>query len=108
MNYAGGEIPYTRIHEFKHYHPERRQVFESPKTVICREYPSPWREGMEPYYPVNNPENNRLQEKYLQEASRIPNFFAGGRQGEYRYFDMDRTIRNALDMLNKIKEQFFK
>lgn len=97
MNYADREIPWTRIHEFKHYHPERA-VFESGKTVICREFPAAWNPGDEAYYPINNERNHALYQKYADEILRRPGWHLGGRLGAYRYWDMDKAVEHALDL----------
>ena len=96
MNYADGDIPYTRIHEFKHFHPERKEVFASDQTIICREYPADWKLGDEPYYPVNAESSAALLAKYREEAATCPNIVIGGRLGEYCYYDMDKVIARAL------------
>ena len=96
MNYTEVEIPYTRIHEFKHYHPEQRDVMTKSATIIMREYPSVWKPGDEPYYPVNSPESAALLARYREEAERIPNLVVGGRLGAYRYYDMDQAVASAL------------
>lgn len=92
VNYTAREVPYTRIIEHKHF------VFgQQPKTVISREYPTEWRPGMEPYYPVNNEKNQALFEAYQELAKTRPDVIFGGRLGQYRYYDMDKVIRAALD-----------
>ena len=97
VNYTEAEVPYTRIHEFKHYHPEDRAVMSCGKTIIMREYPRAWKSGDEPYYPVNNPESQALLEKYQAEAAKVKGLVIGGRLGEYRYYDMDQSIGKALE-----------
>ncbi len=96
MNYADSDVPYTRIHEFKHFHPERKEVFASNQTIVCREYPADWKLGDEPYYPVNADSTTALLAKYTEEAKACPNVVFGGRLGEYRYYDMDKIIARAL------------
>lgn len=96
VNYVDAEIPYTRIHEFKHYHPERKDAMAAGKTVIMREYPAAWKPGDEPYYPVDTPESRALAEKYRAEAAKWPNLVIGGRLGEYKYYDMDQSVSRAL------------
>jgi UDP-galactopyranose mutase len=96
MNYADPEIPFTRIHEFKHYHPERIEAFSSLQSVICREYPKTYQQGEEAYYPVNNSENQQKYDLYAVEAAKHPNLILGGRLGAYKYWDMDKAIENAL------------
>lgn len=95
VNYTEAEVPYTRIIEHKHF------VFDStsPKTVISREYPSAWKVGDEPYYPVNNDENNALYEKYRRLAEDDPKVLFGGRLGLYKYYDMDRVILAARELV---------
>ena len=95
VNYTESEVPYTRIIEHKHF------VFDStsPKTVISREYPSAWKVGDEPYYPVNNDENNALYEKYRRLAENDPKVVFGGRLGLYKYYDMDRVIQAARELV---------
>jgi UDP-galactopyranose mutase len=96
VNYVDTDVPFTRIHEFKHYHPERKDVMAAPKTVIMREYSSEWKPGDEPYYPVDNAESRALLARYADEAAKIPRLVLGGRLGAYKYFDMDRSIEAAL------------
>ena len=101
MNYADEEIPFTRIHEFKHYHPERP---DTKKTIIYREYSRFARSGDEPYYPVFTETNRKLYEKYLEFAQKkAPGVLFGGRLGLYKYLDMDDTIAEALKLFDKIK-----
>lgn len=95
MNYPDLETPFTRIHEFKHYHPERKEIYESGRTVICREYPRNYEDGLEPYYPVNDARNNAIFELYKKEAEEA-GIILGGRLGAYRYWDMDKAIGDAL------------
>ena len=97
VNYTGAEVPFTRIHEFKHYHPEDRAVMEAPSTIVCREYPKTWQPGDEPYYPVDTPASRELLARYQAEAAKTPNLIVGGRLGGYGYYDMDRSIGNALE-----------
>ena len=96
VNYTEAEVPYTRIHEFKHYHPENAAVMNSPKTIIMREYPAAWKPGDEPYYPIDCAESRELLARYQAEAAGIPNLVVGGRLGGYRYYDMDKSIDAAL------------
>ncbi len=96
VNYTESSVPYTRIHEFKHYHPEQKDVMSSPKTIVMREYSAAWKPGDEPYYPVDCEESRALLEKYRAEAAKVPNLVVGGRLGGYKYFDMDQSIAAAL------------
>ena len=95
VNYTEYEVPYTRIIEHKHFEFD----VTSPKTIISREYSSTWKKGDEPYYPVNNERNNTLYERYKEEAKKLPNVFFGGRLGQYKYYDMDKVILEALNNL---------
>lgn len=97
VNYTGADVPFTRIHEFKHYHPEDAKVMGSASTIICREYPQTWALGDEPYYPVDTPASRELLALYQAEAAKQDNLIVGGRLGGYRYYDMDRAIGNALE-----------
>ena len=96
VNYTDREVPYTRIIEHKHF-----EFGKQPKTVISREYSSEWKQGMEPYYPVNNEENNALYEKYRELADKESNVIFGGRLGQYKYYDMDKVIAAALECVGK-------
>jgi len=96
VNYTEREVPYTRIIEHKHF-----EFGTQPKTVISREYSSEWKVGMEPYYPVNNEENNALYASYAALAEKEPNVIFGGRLGQYKYYDMDKVIIAALAAVEK-------
>ena len=92
VNYTSAEVPFTRIIEHKHF-----EFGTQPRTVISREYPIEWTRGIEPYYPINDERNCALYEKYAQLAREHSNVIFGGRLGQYRYYDMDKVIRAALD-----------
>lgn len=94
VNYTEREIPYTRIIEHKHF-----EYGQQEKTVITREYPSEWKEGDEPYYPVNNEKNNELYLKYKELADKEEKVIFGGRLGEYKYYDMDKVTEKVLEDL---------
>ena len=96
VNYTEREVPYTRIIEHKHF-----EFGKQPGTVITKEYPAEWKPGDEPYYPVNNEKNNALFEKYAELAAKEKNVLFGGRLGQYKYFDMDKTILSALDLVSR-------
>ena len=96
VNYTDAAVPYTRIHEFKHYHPENAAVMNYGKTVIMREYSAEWKPGDEPYYPVDNASSRELLERYRALAAKVSNLHIGGRLGGYRYYDMDKSIEAAL------------
>ena len=91
VNYTAREVPYTRIIEHKHF-----EFGTQPKTVITREYPTDWQEGMEPYYPVNDVKNQTLYQKYAELAKKEKKVLFGGRLGEYKYYDMDKVIASAM------------
>ncbi len=96
INYTEYEIPYTRIIEHKHF-----EYGTQEKTVITKEYPAKWQKGDEPYYPINNDENNSLYEKYKQLADKEENIIFGGRLAEYKYYDMHHVIERALNVVKK-------
>ena len=98
VNYTEAEVPYTRIHEFKHYHPENRPVMEARRTVVMREYPCDWKPGDEPYYPIDCEESRALLARYREAAADVSGLVVGGRLGGYRYFDMDRSVEAALTL----------
>ena len=96
VNYTAREVPYTRIIEHKHF-----EFGTQPTTIISREYSAEWQPGMEPYYPVNDAQNGALYAEYQKLAAEQGNVIFGGRLGHYRYYDMDKVIRAALDDLKK-------
>ena len=107
VNFTEAEVPYTRIHEFKHYHPEGKLNgtwgFNAQKTIIMREYSAEWKPGDEPYYPISSPESNALLARYQMEIGKVSPehaLFIGGRLGQYKYFDMDKSIESALHVAN--------
>lgn len=110
MNYADLEPKYTRIHEFKHFHPERHTdayAENSGKTVIVREYSKTWHPGDEPYYPVNTEEDRNTLSEYQKLAQKEERVVFGGRLGEYAYYDMDKTIDSALSRFDEVKQRYF-
>lgn len=98
VNYPEIEIPYTRIHEFKHYHPENEKMMNLNKTIITEEYSREWNPGDEPFYPINDIVSEEILTKYKNKAKNFPNLVVGGRLGEYKYYDMDKTINSALNI----------
>jgi UDP-galactopyranose mutase len=98
INYTEADVPYTRIIEHKHFECFGQQVYENNKTVISREYSTEWKDGMEPYYPVNDTHNNELAEQYRALAEAEENVIFGGRLAEYRYYDMAPIIEKVLRM----------
>lgn len=97
VNYTDRRIPYTRIIEHKHF-----EFGTQPKTVITKEYPAKYKEGNEPYYPINDQENTALYEKYKSLAENEKNVFFCGRLGLYKYFDMDKVIENTLSLAESV------
>lgn len=96
VNYTEREIPYTRVIEHKHFE------FGTQKgTVVTREYPALWKVGEEPYYPINDGKNDALLKKYQEMAKTKPHVIFGGRLGQYRYYDMDKVIAQALQAAEK-------
>ena len=96
VNYTDSETPYTRIIEHKHF-----EFGTQEKTVISREYSAEWKQGDEPYYPVNDDKNSALYAQYKELADKEENVIFGGRLGEYKYYDMDKVIEVALDVAGK-------
>ena len=96
VNYTEREVPYTRVIEHKHF-----EYGQQEKTVISREYSSEWKPGVDPYYPINDAANGALYEQYKELAKTVPNVIFGGRLGEYKYYDMDKVIASALDLVKK-------
>ena len=102
VNYTDRETPWTRIIEHKWFEfGKDEEGNDLPKTVISREYSSEWKPGGEPYYPVNNEKNSALYERYREMALREKNVIFGGRLGEYKYYDMDKVIEQALALSKK-------
>ena len=93
VNYTAREVPYTRVIEHKHF-----EFGDQPKTVITREYPADWRPGDEPYYPINDARNEALYRQYELAAQEGDVVFAG-RLGGYKYYDMDKAIAAAFDLV---------
>ena len=97
VNYTDRDTPYTRVIEHKHF-----EFGTQPKTVITREYPVSWQEGMEPYYPVNDQKNQELYQRYEELARAESYVLFGGRLGEYKYYDMDKVIESAMKRAEEI------
>ena len=100
MNYADASVPFTRIHEFKHFHPERADRYPSDKTVIMREFSRFAERSDEPYYPVNTPDDRAGLLAYREHAKGEQDVHFGGRLGTYQYLDMHMAIGSALSMWN--------
>jgi UDP-galactopyranose mutase len=105
MNYADEEVPYTRVHEFKHLHPERD--YQPGKTVIYREYSRNASRADEPYYPINTQRDKQIFEAYRGLARREANVIFGGRLGSYQYLDMHQAIAAALNAFKTRVLPFF-
>ena len=98
VNYTSHDVPYTRVIEHKHFEMFGPKVYNCPKTVVSEEYSTEYKEGMEPYYPVNNERNNDLADQYRQLANQEHNVIFGGRLAEYRYYDMAPIIEKVLNL----------
>lgn len=96
VNYTEREVPYTRVIEHRHF-----EKCDAKGTVVSKEFSSEWSVGIEPYYPINNDENNALYQKYEQLASQEKNVIFGGRLGKYKYYDMDKVIEAALQAVSE-------
>ena len=97
VNYTSHDQKYTRIIEHKHF-----EFNKCKGTVITKEYPQDWKKGDEAYYPVNDEKNNTLFAKYKELADKEENVIFGGRLGNYKYYDMDKVIKAALEMVNEV------
>lgn len=100
VNYTSHEKPYTRVIEHKHFEMFGQEINACPKTVVSEEYSTEYKEGMEPYYPVNNDRNNQLADKYRELASKEKDVIFGGRLAEYKYYDMAPVIEEVMRIWN--------
>ena len=98
MNFTDAEVPYTRIIEHKHFEMFGDDVYKCPKTVISREYSTEWKEGMEPYYSVNDEKNMSLYQQYRALADQEPNLILGGHLAEYKYYDMAPIVEKVMNL----------
>ena len=98
VNYTSHEVPYTRVIEHKHFEMFGQDVYNCPKTVVSEEYSTEYKEGMEPYYPVNDERNNLLAEQYRQLAEKETDVIFGGRLAQYKYYDMAPVIEQVLSL----------
>lgn len=96
VNYTERSVPYTRVIEHKHFEMFGQEVYNCPKTVISKEYSTEWHDGMEPYYPVNDADNNALYTKYKAFADCETNVIFGGRLAEYKYYDMAPVVEQIF------------
>ena len=101
MNFTDAEVPYTRIIEHKHFEMFGDDVYKCPKTVISREYSSEWKEGMEPYYSVNDERNMSLYQQYKDLADQEPNLILGGHLAEYKYYDMAPIVEKVMGLFSE-------
>ncbi|MBQ7836414.1 MAG: UDP-galactopyranose mutase [Clostridia bacterium] len=99
VNYTEYDVPYTRIIEHKHF-----EFGTQEKTVITKEYPTAWKKGDEPYYPMNDEKNNALYQKYKELGDKEDKVIFGGRLGMYKYFDMHHVVHEALVLAEKEAE----
>ncbi len=106
VNYTSHGQPYTRVIEHKHFEMFGQAVYDCPKTVVSEEYSTEYKDGMEPYYPVNNERNNSLAEEYRKLAEQERNVIFGGRLGQYKYFDMAPVIEQVLFYEDKGENSF--
>jgi UDP-galactopyranose mutase len=98
MNFTDAEVPYTRIIEHKHFEMFGDDVYKCPKTVISREYSVEWKDGMEPFYSVNDEKNMSLYQQYLGLANQEPNLILGGHLAEYKYYDIAPIIEKVMSL----------
>jgi UDP-galactopyranose mutase len=98
MNFTDAEVPYTRIIEHKHFEMFGDDVYKCPKTVISREYSTEWKEGMEPYYSVNDEKNMSLYQRYHALADQQPGLILGGHLAEYKYYDMAPIVEKVMGL----------
>jgi len=110
MNFCDIEFPFTRIHEFKHLHPERKDVWQSENTIIAKEYSRFATNSDEAYYPIATNENNKRLLKYRERADEIKSskVFFGGRLGTYKYLDMHMAIASAITLWNNVLKEYTK
>ena len=100
VNYTDSKTPYTRVIEHKHFEMFGQQVYDCKKTVISREYSTEWKDGMEPFYPVNDDKNAAIYSKYKMLADQEKNVIFGGRLAEYKYYDMAPIVEQVLQLFN--------
>lgn len=101
VNYTSHDQPYTRVIEHKHFEMFGQEIYDCPKTVVSEEYSTEYKEGMEPYYPVNNERNNILAEAYRKLAEKEDGVLFGGRLAQYRYYDMAPVIEQVMKLFGK-------
>ena len=102
VNYTSHEKPYTRVIEHKHFEMFGQEIYDCPKTVISEEYSTEYKDGMEPYYPVNDERNNQLADQYRKLAANEENVVFGGRLAQYKYYDMAPVIEQVMKLWKEI------
>lgn len=102
INYTDSKTPYTRIIEHKHFECFGQAVYDNPQTVISREYSTEWTPETEPYYPINDARNTALYAQYKALADKETTVYFGGRLAEYKYYDMSPTIKQAMNLAERI------
>lgn len=102
VSYTESKVPYTRIIEHKHFEMFGDEVEKNTKTIITKEFSTEWKEGMEPYYPINDEENNKLYQKYKELADADDKYIFGGRLAEYKYYDMAPVVELVLKRFSKL------
>lgn len=98
VNYTSHEKPYTRVIEHKHFEMFGQEVYDCPKSVVSEEYSTEYKDGMEPYYPVNDERNNQLADQYRKLAANEDNVVFGGRLAQYKYYDMAPVIEQVMKL----------
>lgn len=101
VNYTSHEKPYTRVIEHKHFEMFGQEVYDCPKSVVSEEYSTEYKDGMEPYYPVNDECNNQLADQYRKLAANEENVVFGGRLAQYKYYDMAPVIEQVMEYFKK-------
>lgn len=99
VNYTERAVPYTRVIEHKHFEMFGSDVYKNPRTVVSKEFSSEWKEGMEPFYPVNDSKNAALYLKYKELADAETNVFFGGRLADYKYYDMAPIVEKVMNLV---------
>ena len=102
VNYTSHEKPYTRVIEHKHFEMFGQEVYDCPKSVVSEEYSTEYKDGMEPYYPVNDERNNQLADQYRKLAANEDNVVFGGRLAQYKYYDMSPVIEQVMKLWKEI------
>ena len=101
VNYTSHEVPYTRVIEHKHFEMFGQSVYDCPKTVISEEYSTEYKEGMEPYYPVNDKSNEQLSQRYRELSNQETDVIFGGRLAEYKYYDMHQIVEKVIRLFEE-------